>query len=106
MPRGAAPGERHGGRAKGTPNKTLLQRAQELQAKVGLPAKIEYLSPLEPHDGPLARDILNHVMEYAAQWAAVYRPRKNLRVARECVLLARLPDSVELRDEPIHCLEW
>jgi len=36
------------GRAKGTPNKTLLQRAQELQAKVGLPAKIEYLPPLEP----------------------------------------------------------
>ena len=28
---------------KGTPNKTLLQRAQELQAKVGLPA-----DPLEP----------------------------------------------------------
>jgi hypothetical protein len=59
---------------KGTPNKTLLQRAQELQAKVGLPAKIEYLRPLEPHDGPLARDILNCVMQYAAQWADVYRP--------------------------------
>jgi hypothetical protein len=26
----------------------LLQRAQELQAKIGLPAKIEYLPPLEP----------------------------------------------------------
>jgi hypothetical protein len=55
-------------------NKTLLQRAQELQAKVGLPAKIEYLRPLEPHDGPLAMDILNRVMQYAARWAAVYRP--------------------------------
>jgi hypothetical protein len=60
MPRGAKPGERRGGRAKGTPNKTLLQRAQELQAKVGL--KIEYLPPLEPHDGPLAKDILDRVM--------------------------------------------
>jgi hypothetical protein len=72
MPRGAKPGERRGGRAKGTPNKTLLQRAQELQAKVGL--KIEYLPPLEPHDGPLAKDILDRVMQYAARWAAVYRP--------------------------------
>jgi hypothetical protein len=72
MPRGAKPGERRGGRAKGTPNKTLMQRAQELQAKVGL--KIEYLPPLEPHDGPLAKDILDRVMQYAARWAAVYRP--------------------------------
>jgi hypothetical protein len=32
------------------------------------------------------------------------RRRKNLRVARECVLLARLADSVELRDEPIQLL--
>ena len=41
-----------------------------------------------PFDGELPRD----------------RRRKNLRVARECVLLARLADSVELRDEPIQLL--
>lgn len=34
MPRGAQPGERRGGRAKGTPNKRTLRTREELQAVI------------------------------------------------------------------------
>jgi hypothetical protein len=39
MPRGSRPGERRGGRQKGTPNKTVLARAAQVLAAAGETAK-------------------------------------------------------------------
>src|SRR5215472_11769059 len=39
MPRGSKPGERRGGRQKGTPNKTVVARAAHILAAVGKTAR-------------------------------------------------------------------
>ena len=67
MPRGAQPGERRGGRAKGTPNKTPLQNAEVLAAKV---AKAEARAPVNK----LAKEVLDWGMQYCVARAAFRRP--------------------------------
>src|SRR5262245_12314769 len=53
---GSKPAERRGGRQRGTPNKTLTERAQALAAKVAKAearanAKLVVLSACDPSDG-------------------------------------------------------
>ena len=67
MPRGAQPGERRGGRAKGTPNKTPLQKAEALAAKL---AKAEARAPVNK----LAKEVLDWGMQYCVARAAFRRP--------------------------------
>ena len=67
MPRGAQPGERRGGRAKGTPNKTPLQNAEVLAAMV---AKAEARAPVNK----LAKEVLDWGMQYCVARAAFRRP--------------------------------
>ena len=67
MPRGAQPGERRGGRATGTPNKTPLQNAEVLAATV---AKAEARAPVNK----LAKEVLDWGMQYCVARAAFRRP--------------------------------
>lgn len=63
--RGAAPGERRGGRAKGTPNKATTERALIAEAEV-----IKH----EVNGKKLAKDVLEDFMFLFAGMAAAYQP--------------------------------
>lgn len=65
MARGAAPGERRGGRAKGTPNKATIERAVRAEADV-----IKH----EVSGKKLAKDVLEDFMFLFAGMAAAYQP--------------------------------
>ena len=75
MPRGAQPGERRGGRAKGTPNKTPLQKAEALAAKVAkAEARAAVKVAVEPLEHKLAKEVLDWGMQYCVARAAFRRP--------------------------------
>ena len=76
MPRGAQPGERRGGRAKGTPNKTPLQKAEALAAKVAkAEARGAVKVAVEPLGHMLAKDVLDWGMQDCVARAVFRRPR-------------------------------
>jgi hypothetical protein len=75
MPRGAQPGERRGGRAKGTPNKTPLQKAEALAVKVAkAEARAAVKVAIEPLEHKLAKEVLDWEMQYCVARAAFRRP--------------------------------
>ena len=75
MPRGARPGERRGGRAKGTPNKTPLQKAEALAAKAAkTEARTAVKVTVEPLQHKLAKEVLDWGMQYCVARAAFRRP--------------------------------
>ena len=75
MPRGAQPGERRGGRAKGTPNKTPLQKAEALAAKLAkAEARAAVKVAVEPLEHKLAKEVLDWGMQYCVARAAFRRP--------------------------------
>lgn len=69
MPRGAAPGERRGGREKGSKNKSTIEK--ELLA-----AEIASRTAMHAHEtgDKLAKDALNEAMKLAGGMAAHYQP--------------------------------
>lgn len=71
MPRGSAPGERRGGRAKGTPNKkTVAKRAIEAEviARTGLP------DVRSKPDRPLAKEQLQEMLPILKSYVAFFQP--------------------------------
>ena len=75
MPRGAQPGERRGGRTKGTPNKTPLQKAEALAAKLAkAEARAAVKVAVEPLEHKLAKEVLDWGMQYCVARAAFRRP--------------------------------
>jgi hypothetical protein len=75
MPRGAQPGERRGGRAKGTPNRTPSQKVQDLAVKVAkAEARAKAKVIIEPLEHKLAKDALDWGMQYCMRRAAFCRP--------------------------------
>jgi hypothetical protein len=75
MPRGARPGERRGGRAKGTPNKTPLQKAEAFAAKAAkTEARTAVKVTVEPLEHKLAKEVLDWGMQYCLARAAFSRP--------------------------------
>jgi hypothetical protein len=75
MPRGAQPGERRGGRTKGTPNKTPLQKAEALAAKVAkADVRAAVKVAVEPLEHKLAKEVLDWGMQYCVARAAFRRP--------------------------------
>jgi hypothetical protein len=75
MPRGAQPGERRGGRAKGTPNKTPLQKAEALAAKAAkAEARTAVKVTVQPLEHKLAKEVLDWGMQYCVARAAFRRP--------------------------------
>jgi hypothetical protein len=73
MPRGGSkPGERRGGRQRGTPNKRTLGQMAAL-AEAGAPASLAKTSASSAKK--LARDVIEEFMLFCTGMAAHYQPR-------------------------------
>lgn len=69
MPRGAKPGERRGGRARGTPNKLTIKKQREA-AEIASRA----ITDARESGKPLAKEVLDQFMQLFAGMAAHYQP--------------------------------
>lgn len=74
MPRGASPGERRGGRTKGTPNKVTIAKAVEAERKLA-EMRMKGIRP--------GLDIMRDFMTVFAGMAAKYQPREGNNSADE-----------------------
>ena len=76
---GSKPGERRGGRQRGTPNTTPTERAQALTAKVAkAEARANAKLVVEPLEHKLARDVLDWVWLLKIQNRSIWGKRPTI----------------------------
>ena len=82
MPRGAKPGERRGGRVKGTPNRATIEKAKIAE---------QVMARAEMRGEQLAKEVLNDFMQLFAGMAATHQPIPE----GQSIPLGRRPDETK-----------